>query len=252
MFGKRAERSCAPAIAVFMHGWCVVMEHVRLPVACGSIEASGLLAALTLILLAKPLGYFAFIQAFRFRVSGGTPMTHGRAAKLAGFRAVIGWIPTLGAAFILTTGSASEASVVLAFLFLIFARLRIWWNLGQRRGDFLIGDALVGWTAAGTALNLAIDASIIAALANAWWWFAGIAGVAAMFLLLLHSSGHRTALRLQYSNVPYCHMCQYNLTGNVSDICSECGTPVAGTSSSAAPCPMPARCRSASPPAGAM
>ncbi|MCZ6816820.1 MAG: hypothetical protein O7F76_09045, partial [Planctomycetota bacterium] len=127
------------------------------------------------------------------------------------------------------------------FLFLLCARWMIWWNLGHRRGDFLIGDALVGWTAAGTALNLAIDASIIAAVACAWWWFAGIAGVAAMFLLLLNSSGHRIALRLQYSNVPYCHMCQYNLTGNVSGICPECGTPILGPDEATAVAIAPAR-----------
>ncbi|MCZ6698497.1 MAG: hypothetical protein O7D94_06135, partial [Planctomycetota bacterium] len=223
-------------------------------VACGSpFELSGLVTALTVFLIAKPLGYYAFIQAFRYRVIGRTPMTHGRAAKLAGIRAALGLIPAFGVALILTMESESVPSVFFfAFLFLLGTRLAIWWNIGHQNGDLLIRDALVGWTAAGTALNLAIDASIIAAVANAWWWFAGIAGVAAMFLLLLHSSGHRTALRLQYSNVPYCRKCQYNLTGNVSGICSECGTPVAGTSSSAAPCPMPARCRSASPPAGAM
>jgi hypothetical protein len=35
-----------------------------------------------------------------------------------------------------------------------------------------------------------------------------------------------TAFRLDVDETPYCHRCSYNLTGNISGVCPECGEPI--------------------------
>ncbi|MCC7293074.1 MAG: hypothetical protein IT449_13520 [Phycisphaerales bacterium] len=39
--------------------------------------------------------------------------------------------------------------------------------------------------------------------------------------------GFRRELRERFDDAPHCAACQYNLTGNFSGICPECGTPIA-------------------------
>lgn len=44
-------------------------------------------------------------------------------------------------------------------------------------------------------------------------------------LLIVHNLRRKAALRRAREPHPHCHHCQYDLTGNVSGTCPECGTP---------------------------
>jgi hypothetical protein len=59
-----------------------------------------------------------------------------------------------------------------------------------------------------------------------WQWFVGIAAVVSLYLMLRRSYliGERELRRRQGR----CPVCGYDLTGNVSGVCSECGTEAAG------------------------
>ena len=51
------------------------------------IDETGLWVSIAIIILFKPLAYYGFIQAFRFRVSRPIPMTFKKAFMLTLFRA---------------------------------------------------------------------------------------------------------------------------------------------------------------------
>src|SRR4030095_11136966 len=57
---------------------------------CGPSLGDDALFAVGSILLLKPVAYFAFAHAYRYRVSGSSPMTWRRAACLAGMRTGLG------------------------------------------------------------------------------------------------------------------------------------------------------------------
>ena len=60
----------------------------------------GLLMSLAILILFKPLAYYGFIHAFRYRVSRAIPMSRRQAERLAGLRAGLGVaIVVPGAAF---------------------------------------------------------------------------------------------------------------------------------------------------------
>lgn len=54
-------------------------------------------------------------------------------------------------------------------------------------------------------------------------WYAGLSPVPCGALALLLIGGNKRRNRLLRGQ---CHVCKYNLTGNVSGICPECGTPI--------------------------
>ena len=59
--------------------------------ACGPyFDSGGMIASLVIFLLIKPYAYFAFIRAYRYRVSRAIPMTNKQAVKLAALRAILG------------------------------------------------------------------------------------------------------------------------------------------------------------------
>ena len=62
-----------------------------LTLACGIyIDEVGFWLSIGIFLLIKPLVYYAFIQAFRYRVSAAIPLSFGRAFKLTLMRTGLG------------------------------------------------------------------------------------------------------------------------------------------------------------------
>ncbi len=53
-----------------------------------------------------------------------------------------------------------------------------------------------------------------------------IVGVIGAFIGILSATGKRRSLQVRFSQTPHCSSCTYNLTGNLSGICPECGTPI--------------------------
>ncbi len=174
-------------------------------------------------LLLKPLAYFAFIQAFRYRVSRSIPMSFRRAAGLALLRAGLGVLFfAAGAGIVLAV--RSDAVWVLSWVYLYAERLTSWFIVGWF-GAALRGRRLVGWCISGTLLNAAFDFAVIAGLLGGWLYVVATATGLAAFIALLHKIGRRATLRARFS--PACPRCSYDLTGNLSGQCPECGSPIA-------------------------
>lgn len=192
--------------------------------ACGPyFESSGLIATMVIFLLIKPLAYFAFVQAYRYRVSKVRPLTIRQVIGLAILRSLLGLIFVGGGALLLAISQIASGLYSWAYLYL--SRLVAWWIVGKF-GAGVRGARLVGWIAAGTAVNVAFDIAVVAGLLEGWIFPTVIVLVIAAFIALLHAIGHRTSLQARFTSDPLCRHCQYNLTGNVSGICPECGTPI--------------------------
>src|SRR5687767_8561036 len=120
-----------------------------LPLACGPFfSTTGLFVSLFVLLVVKPATYFAFIQAFRYRVSKDVPMSFRRAAGLAAARTLIGFALIVGvamAAAALSKSSLAGPGVREASLwgFLAAERLALWLALGWYAG--LRTRRLAGW-----------------------------------------------------------------------------------------------------------
>jgi hypothetical protein len=193
-----------------------------LTLACGPYFAEdGLLISLIIFLVIKPLAYFAFIQAFRYRVSRPIPMRFRQAVALTLARAGLGvGLSALGAGVLWL--SRSETLWSLSWVYLYAERLFSWWVVG-RYGARVRGRRLVGWVISGTLINAAFDAAMVMGLlAGAWPPAAVIAGII-VFIALLHLIGRRESLRLRFADASTCHGCGYALTGNLSGVCPECG-----------------------------
>ncbi len=190
---------------------------------CGPyFEPSGLVMSIAIFVAIKPLAYFAFIQSFRYRVARAIPMRRGQAAKLAALRAVLGFVLIGGGAWALANiGIRGESWP--AWVYLYVARVGAWWVVGKY-GASLRGRRLVGWIVFGTLLNTAFDVAVVAGLLGGWLWSTGFVLVIAGFIVLLHKLGERASLKAQFTAEPHCRVCEYNLTGNLSGICPECGT----------------------------
>ncbi len=196
--------------------------------ACGpyiSFDQPSVWASIVVFFVLKPVAYFGFIQAFRYRVSRPIPMTFGRAAKLALFRAGLGVVLVgLGAAVVLTT--RSEALLAWSWLYLYAGRGAAWFIVGWW-GAVLRGRRLVGWIVSGTMLNAAFDFAAVFGLLGQWMFptLTLIAMVA--FIAALHAIGRRASLRSRFASMAVCASCNYDLTGNLSGRCPECAAPIA-------------------------
>ena len=196
---------------------------------CGPyFEPSGMAASFVLFLLVKPLSYYAFVRAFRFRVCREIPMTGRQAVGLAALRAGLGLLLVGGgAAAFLNWGGASGA--LAGWVYLYVARVLAWWIVGRVAG--LRGKRMIGWIVAGEAINIAFDVAVVAGLWQGAWAPALAVALIATFIYWLERRGRRLELRNRFSSHPVCRKCQYNLTGNLSGICPECGTAIVFDSS---------------------
>ena len=198
------------------------MNHAML--ACGPyFDESGLVASLVLFLLIKPLSYFAYIRAFRYRVCSAIPMPYGRAVKLAILRAVLGLALVGGGAFVIANYARSQG-LLMGWAYMYVSRIFASWIVG--RIAQLRGWRMVGWIAGGEVINIIVDIAVVAGLAEGVWPAVAALILICGFIYILEWRGRRPALLARFSASPHCLVCSYNLTGNLSGICPECGTPI--------------------------
>ena len=193
-----------------------------LTLACGPyIDVVGFWISLGIFLLIKPLVYFGFIQAFRFRVSAAIPMSFGRAIKLTLMRTGLGVLIFLGG-WAIVMAFQDETGFIISWIYLYIARIGAWWFVGAK-GAKLKGRRLLGWIISGWLINVAFDMSVVfgtfAGVENALMFVGGIL----VCLVPLHLIGRRASLKDRFT-LPLCAECNYNLTGNLSGVCPECGT----------------------------
>lgn len=190
--------------------------------ACGPyFSEEGLYGGLVLFLLVKPLAYFAFVNAFRYRVSRPIPMRTGQAIGLAAARAGLGiGLIGLGAAALFAL--KSEQLWMWSWAYLFAERIFAWWLIGSR-GAGLRGRRLVGWIISGTLLNAAFDVAAVWGLIEGIGPQVGIVAAIGIFIAALHVVGRRDSLKARFASVRNCAACNYDLTGNLSGTCPECG-----------------------------
>ena len=193
-------------------------------IACGIyIDETGFWMALAIFVLIKPLVYYAFIQAFRYRVSADIPLSFGRAFKLTLMRTGLGVaIFLVGAGIVATLGDAN--ALLASSIFLYVARIGAWWFVGSW-GAKLKGRRLLGWIISGWLINAAFDLSILLGAFTGYESVLMLLGGILLFLIPLHLIGRRTSLKARFT-LPRCAKCDYSLIGNLSSVCPECGTPV--------------------------
>ena len=192
--------------------------------ACGPyFDEAGLVASLALLLLIKPLSYYAYVSAYRYRVCAAIPMTVRQAVWLAFLRAVLGLVLVGGGALLMNMATHQSGELI-SWIYLYAARIAAWWIVG-RVAD-LRGWRMVGWIAGGEAINVAFDIAVVAGLSEGILPAVIAVAVIAVFIAILHRLGRRPSLLARFAANPHCPVCQYNLTGNLSGICPECGTPI--------------------------
>jgi hypothetical protein len=182
----------------------------------------------------KPLAYFAFIQAFRYRVCRPVPMRYSQAATLAIIRTILGVVIVVPLG-LLVMNDAGDSGWVFSWFLLYGERVFSWWLVGHRWAS-LRGRRLLGWVISGTVLNAAIDLAVLlpfmgpsgwltkVGLPGEAWALAGIIVLAIfMFLGALHFIGRRDSLKRRYLTGRFCAGCGYDLMGNLSGRCPECG-----------------------------
>lgn len=200
---------------------------LRPMLACGPYFSGGqILLSILVLLVLKPTRCFAFICAFRYRVSRDIPMTTGQAVSLAFLRTLVG-VPFSLAGIFLTSGQLGvpSAFVPVSIGWLVLSRLAAWCLIFAFYAK-LSGRRLAAWVGFGTLLNLLLDGAFAVNL------IAGPIGLLAfalpaLLISVLDIRGSRRELQARFGGAPRCAKCQYNLTGNLSGICPECGTPIA-------------------------
>ncbi|MHC4414156.1 MAG: hypothetical protein ACYS0G_02610 [Planctomycetota bacterium] len=183
--------------------------------------------------LGKVLAYFGFVHAFKYRVERPRPMRIRRAALLTvallGLPYVITFVFTVIVAVLLMAMNRSSfyaASPAWSLSSAIVASAIVWYGAG-RWGAALRGWRLAGWTTGGILIQAGCQAGPMLAIYGHW------VSVALILLLLVglitaaQVSGRRPALKARFTPEPLCPRCKYDLTGNVSERCPECGAPVA-------------------------
>jgi hypothetical protein len=116
------------------------------------------------------------------------------------------------------------------WIYLYVSRIFAWWIVG--RVAQLRGLRMIGWIIGGEAINIVFDLAVAFGLATGILPAVGAVAVIAVFIYVLEWRGRRPELLARFSANPSCRVCQYNLTGNLSGICPECGTPITAAATS--------------------
>ena len=198
--------------------------------ACGGFFSKDFGTIALLIFGVYPLVYFAFIQSFRYRVSRPIPMKFRHALRLTIYCLLLG-IAICALSFGVQVAGVPAGRVggrgtpLLGIGFLFGARVFCWWLVGAK-GAGLVGRRLLGWIISGTLINAAFDVGLVFGFFAGWLPPLITLGCIAIFIYALHAVGRRDSLKLRFVAEPHCRKCSYNLTGNISGICPECGTPI--------------------------
>lgn len=199
--------------------------------ACGPYFSPGLvLASLLVLSLAKYPIYVLFILCFRYRVSTPTPLSLAR-VNLAALLRTLGGIVVLATIAIFATGTVRAPGDWMTWVLLLAERGVLWFVVGA---VFHLRDRrLVGFTLSGVGIDAASDLIIslifgastpLGAKASILMVF--LAGAA--FLVPLFVIGRRPSLKARFFAQNLCRGCGYDLTGNCTGTCPECGTRVDG------------------------
>ena len=202
------------------------------------IPDTGPWASIVAIFVLQPLAYFAFIQAFRYRVSRPIPMSFGQAFRLTAIRAGVGLLIIgllIGIDYMLAQlpWQSEQPILIFSFLFVTAERIGVWLAVGYW-GAGLRGRRLAGWTISGALINFAFDVAAFAGLMAGFIPMFVVVAVVLVFIAILHVVGRRDSLKLRFTQ-PVCTRCKYTLTGNLSGFCPECGEPVPATLDTAVP-----------------
>lgn len=196
-------------------------------VACGPyFDAVGIGTSVFLLVVVKPLTYWFFVMAFRYRVSTPVPLSRSAAAKIAALRAGLGFVLLLLAFGAMRLFPESGLG----------GEVPAWWMLGLERavawtafGWFAVklrGRRLLGWVISGLGIDLAFDVATLAlalGVGNPVLTVGLLAVALAGFLAPLSIVGRRPSLKARFLANNLCRQCGYELTGNTSGICPECG-----------------------------
>jgi hypothetical protein len=182
--------------------------------------------SLLLLLVAKPLTYVFFALCFRYRVSLPRPLSYVRVAGIVALATAVGFL--LIAIEGVTRWSMHDGSVdrrtALHWAILVAIRVATWSGLGAFLAG-LRGRRLLGWIASAVGIDLAFDMAVSAAFDGSWVE-SGVAAVLFFcFLYPLYRIGRRPSLKARFLAPHLCRECAYDLSGNVSGVCPECGTP---------------------------
>ncbi len=198
--------------------------------ACGPFfHEDSVAASAVMLLVVTPVAYFAFIQAFRYRVARGEPMAYRKAVGLAAIRSALAIAFIVPAAMVLTAAARDELWKM-SWVYLLGEHVFSWWLIGRNwpfaKGSFsagLQGRRLAGWVISGTLLNVTIELSMLFSLGFGWWSVVIAAGAMAVFIAALHVVGRRPSLRWRFAGAGVCAHCGYSLAGNTTGVCPECG-----------------------------
>jgi hypothetical protein len=151
-------------------------------------------------------------------------MTTKQAAGLAALRTAVG-IVFVGGGALLFAQIANRGGIIAPWIYLIVSRIGAWWLIGYYAAH-LRGRRLAAWIVFGTLINLGFDASVAIGLFAGAFIPCGVLILIAGIIYTLHATGRRVGLRSRFYAHPACAVCEYNLTGNLSGICPECGTAI--------------------------
>ncbi len=203
-----------------------------LTLACGPyFSETGMLLGLALLGVVKPFLYWFFLLAFRYRVSTDRPLSSRRVVKFAAIRAGVGLGVLLGAWLLL-----GLLNLAAAWIFLVAERFMVWTMIGWHLP--LKGRRLFGFICSGAGIDIFMDINVAlggifgasSVPLGAWGGIAVLLliefGAIGAFLYPLYSIGRRRSLRARFFAKDVCRSCGYDLTGNTTGVCPECGTAI--------------------------
>ncbi len=186
--------------------------------------------AIVIVMIAKVSLYWLLVWAFRYRVSADRPMSRRRIAAMVGMRSAMGPIVLLAA-----WASLFIKGGTLTYLAMYVTRVGAWLFVGRLMR--VRGRGLVGFVLSGLWIDLALDLAILAAgvgsqsgddsvlLASGFGLLIAVIMLGPLLIPLCGSS-KSMALLARFPPSCVCRMCGYDLTGNVTGVCPECGTAI--------------------------
>lgn len=185
---------------------------------------------IALVMIAKVTLHWLLIWAYRYQVSSDRPASSRRIIAMTGVRAAMGPIVVL----VMWLGVSLKRALLFylaPYLVRVVAWVFVGWLMplrGKRVGGFLL---------AGMWIDVVLDVAIVATGMADDYGGTGLAGLAALGLLIgglplglllvpLCLSSKSPALLARFQSDRVCRKCGYDLTGNATGVCPECGTAI--------------------------